>query len=75
MRARENKKQSSQVNMPTHIPTHAIHPTFHLHEFREKALFLLIFPICIVHIGDSLEERRRGREGETIFFCEGSYHK
>ena len=41
---------------------------FHLHDFHRKALFmLLVFTTCIVHLGDGLEERRRGGERETIF--------
>ena len=32
-----------------------------------RYFFLLVLTIGIVRLGDRLEERRRGREGETIF--------
>ena len=66
MRACVNKKQSPQNKHAYPVYPHK-QSNFHLHDFHKlkKALFLLVFTICIVRLGDSLEERRRGREGEN----------
>ena len=51
MRACDNKKQSPQKKYACPY-THTCNPTFHLPDSHKKALFLLVFTICIVNLGN-----------------------
>ena len=52
--------------MPTRIPTHAVQLLIIMILIR-RHFFLLVPIICIVSLGDWLEERTRGSEGEIVF--------
>ena len=68
MRACENNKQSPRPQNKHAYPVYPhMQPNFLSSSFSEKAIFLLVFTICIVRLGDWPEEIRRRREGETIF--------
>ena len=71
MRAFENKKQSPQNKHVYPVYPH-MQPNFLSLWFSEKAIFLLVFTICIVRLGDWPEERRRGREERPFLFTSSS---
>ena len=64
---RQFTKFISLLKFPGLQYTHTCNPPFYLHDSHKKAFFLLVFTICIVRLGDWLEERSSWREGETTF--------
>ena len=59
MRACEKKSPQNKHAYPY---TYTYNSTFHLHDFHKKALFLWVFPICIVCLGDRLDTEPLLRE-------------
>ena len=65
MRTCENKKQSPQNKhaYPSNFSQNIMISLI----FIRRHFSLLVFTVCIVRLGDLLEERRRGREGGIVF--------